>query len=38
MYKNYKIDSEGNPKYNGTHYRIEPERRSSEITDEWKKD
>lgn len=37
MYRNYKIDSDGTQKYDGTGYHIAPERRSTESTDEWKK-
>ena len=37
MYRNYKIDSDGTPKYDGTGYHIAPERRSTDSTDEWKK-
>lgn len=37
MYKNYKIGNDGTPKYNGTSYKIAPERRFTGHTDEWKK-
>lgn len=37
MYKNYKIGPDGTPKYNGTIYRIAPERRSSKNTEEWER-
>lgn len=37
MYKNYKIGSDGTPKYNGTSYKIAPERRFTGHTDEWKR-
>lgn len=37
MYKNYKIDKDGKLKFDGGHYRIAPERRKAEITDEWQK-
>ena len=37
MYKNYKIENDGTPKYNGASYKIAPERRFTGYTDEWKK-
>lgn len=37
MYKNYKIRNDGTPKYNGTSYKIAPERRFTGYTDEWKR-
>lgn len=37
MYKNYKIGPDGTPKYNGTSYRIAPERRSIKNTQEWER-
>ena len=37
MYKNYKISGDGTPKYDGGGYRIAPERRFKESTDEWQK-
>ncbi|RDY27006.1 DUF4352 domain-containing protein [Romboutsia weinsteinii] len=37
MYKNYKIGSDGTPKYNGGNYRIAPERRFTKNTPEWER-
>ena len=37
MYKNYKIGSDGSPKYSGNIYKVAPERRFTEYTDEWKR-
>lgn len=37
MYKNYKIGKDGLPKYDNEMYRVAPERRFYEPTEEWKR-
>ena len=37
MYKNYKIGEDGMIKYDKTSYKVAPERRFAEHTDEWKR-